>query len=193
MMMMMVLPVPAMAFCHVLQNDPQQRRRHVLLFKAACMDETIVMKDGHPVLCSALIQHYSLLRHINSNYINNNKRQRHHHLLTTSSSDNEGISQGSLTSLFPHTVATTSSSSTDDKLVATDPSLLYKLMSPDASVKPEQMSTSSLAYLGDVVYELFIRSRYIWPSRRMSDLQDKVVSIVRGKFAYSCSNDVVLS
>jgi hypothetical protein len=193
MMMMVLLPMPAMAFCHVLQNDPQQRRRHVLLFKAACMDETIVMKDGHPVLCSALIQHYSLLRHSNSNYINNSKRQRHHHLLTTSSSDNEGISQGSLTSLFPHTVATTSSSSTDDKLVATDPSMLYKLMSPDASVKPEQMSTSSLAYLGDVVYELFIRSRYIWPSRRMSDLQDKVVSIVRGKFAYSCSNDVVLS
>ena len=186
MMMMVMMMMMMMAFCHVLQNDPQQRRRHVLLFKAACMDETIVMKD-------ALIQHYSLLRHSNNNYINNNKRRRHHHLLTTSSSDNEGISQGSLTSLFPHIVATSSSSSTDDKLVATDPSMLYKLMSPDASVKPEQMSTSSLAYLGDVVYELFIRSRYIWPSRRMSDLQDKVVSIVRGKFAYSCSNDVVLS
>lgn len=62
-----------------------------------------------------------------------------------------------------------------------DPSMLLELMSPMASAKPDQMSASSLAYLGDVLYELFVRSRYIWPSRRMSDLQNKVVSIVRGK------------
>lgn len=62
-----------------------------------------------------------------------------------------------------------------------DPSMLLELMSPMTSAKPDQMSASSLAYLGDVLYELFVRSRYIWPSRRMSDLQNKVVSIVRGK------------
>lgn len=60
------------------------------------------------------------------------------------------------------------------------PSMLFDLMSPVNS-KPDQMSASSLAYLGDVVFELFVRSRYVWPNRRMSDLQNKVVSIVRGK------------
>ena len=62
-----------------------------------------------------------------------------------------------------------------------DPSMFFELMSPIDTVKPEQMSASSLAYLGDVVFELFVRSRYVWPSRRMSDLQNKVVSVVRGK------------
>ena len=37
---------------------------------------TIVMKDGHPVLVSALIQHYSLLRHGNNNYGNNGNLAR---------------------------------------------------------------------------------------------------------------------
>ena len=61
-----------------------------------------------------------------------------------------------------------------------DPSMFFELMSP-TSAKPDQMSASSLAYLGDVVFELFIRSRYVWPSQRMSGVQKKVVSIVRGK------------
>ena len=64
-----------------------------------------------------------------------------------------------------------------------DPSMLLELMSPISSAKPDQMSASSLAYLGDVLFELFVRSRYIWPSRRMSDLQNKVVSVVRGKIS----------
>ncbi|KAL3757877.1 hypothetical protein ACHAWU_002797 [Discostella pseudostelligera] len=62
-----------------------------------------------------------------------------------------------------------------------DPSMFLELMSPIASAKPDQMSASSLAYLGDVLFELFVRSRYVWPSRRMSDLQDKVVSVVRAE------------
>ena len=65
-----------------------------------------------------------------------------------------------------------------------DPSSFYELMSPINTAKPDQMSASSLAYLGDVVFELFIRSRYVWPSRRMSDLQNKVVSVVRGKYLW---------
>lgn len=63
-----------------------------------------------------------------------------------------------------------------------DPSLFYELMSPIDSAKPDQMSASALAYLGDVVFELFVRSRYVWPARRMSDLQNKVVGIVRGEY-----------
>jgi hypothetical protein len=74
-----------------------------------------------------------------------------------------------------------------------DPSFLFELMSPVASVKPDQMSASSLAYLGDVVYELFVRSRYVWPSRSMSKLQDKVVSVVRGKLATFRIHFILLS
>lgn len=37
------------------------------------------------------------------------------------------------------------------------------------------------AYIGDVVFELFIRSRHVWPSKRTADLQNMVVSIVRGR------------
>jgi ribonuclease-3 family protein len=54
-------------------------------------------------------------------------------------------------------------------------------MSPVSSAQPDQMSASSLAYLGDVVFELFIRSRYVWPSRRMPQLQNTVVSLVNAE------------
>lgn len=62
-----------------------------------------------------------------------------------------------------------------------DPSMFFELMSPITTVKPDQMSASAQAYLGDVVFELFVRSRYVWPSRRMSNLQNKVVSVVRAE------------
>ena len=61
-----------------------------------------------------------------------------------------------------------------------DQSMFFDLMTP-SSAQPDQMSASALAYLGDVLFELFIRSRYVWPNRKMSALQNKVVSIVRGK------------
>ena len=73
------------------------------------------------------------------------------------------------------------SKQTPDQTI-TDPSMFFELMSPIDSVKPDQMSAAALAYLGDVVFELFVRSRYVWPSRRMSDLQNKVVSLVRGEY-----------
>jgi ribonuclease III family protein len=44
------------------------------------------------------------------------------------------------------------------------------------------MSTTDLAYIGDVVYELFIRSHMIWPPQRTSVLQDKVVALVRAEY-----------
>ncbi len=62
-----------------------------------------------------------------------------------------------------------------------DLSLLTELMSPVSSAQPDQMSASSLAYLGDVVFELFIRSRYVWPQRRMPVLQNTVVGLVNGE------------
>jgi hypothetical protein len=58
---------------------------------------------------------------------------------------------------------------------------LRELLLPSTSCDVGQMSTSDLAYIGDVVYELFIRSRTVWPPKRTSDLQLQVVALVRGK------------
>jgi hypothetical protein len=52
---------------------------------------------------------------------------------------------------------------------------------PDAKCDVTQMGPTSLAYIGDVIFELFVRTRYVWPARRTSDLQNKVVNVVRGK------------
>lgn len=61
---------------------------------------------------------------------------------------------------------------------------LNELLSPSKLCNLNQMSGTDLAYIGDVVFELFVRSRYVWPSRRTSDLQNIVVSMVRGAFVY---------
>jgi|AntRauTorckE5430_2_1112549.scaffolds.fasta_scaffold05502_2 hypothetical protein len=55
------------------------------------------------------------------------------------------------------------------------------LLSPNTKCTPTQMSPTSLAYIGDSVFELFVRSRYVWPTRRTTDLQNLVVGRVRGK------------
>jgi hypothetical protein len=62
------------------------------------------------------------------------------------------------------------------------PSLsLEELLSPSPNCDVKQMGPTSLAYIGDVVFELFVRSRMVWPTRRTADLQQQVVSLVRGK------------
>jgi hypothetical protein len=58
---------------------------------------------------------------------------------------------------------------------------LSDLLLPNAKCTPTQMSPTSLAYIGDSVFELFVRSRYVWPTRRTTDLQILVVGRVRGK------------
>lgn len=55
------------------------------------------------------------------------------------------------------------------------------LLTPNPNCDPSQMSPTSLAYIGDSVFELFIRSRYVWPSRRTNDLQNVVVGRVRAE------------
>jgi ribonuclease-3 family protein len=55
------------------------------------------------------------------------------------------------------------------------------LFSPSSSLEMNQMGPAGLAYIGDVVYELFVRSRKIWPNRKTSDLQDQVVSLVNAE------------
>lgn len=61
-----------------------------------------------------------------------------------------------------------------------DSSRLLELLRPPPSCKVEQMSSTDLAYIGDVVYELLVRSMHVWPPKRTSDLQTTVVALVRG-------------
>ena len=61
-------------------------------------------------------------------------------------------------------------------------SQLLSLLRANPKCDATQISPTSLAYIGDVVYELFIRSRYIWPPRRTTDLQNLVVGNVRGEY-----------
>jgi hypothetical protein len=56
------------------------------------------------------------------------------------------------------------------------------LLRPSSLCNVDQMSGTDLAYIGDVVYELYIRSRTVWPLKRTSDLQQQVVAYVRGKY-----------
>lgn len=44
-----------------------------------------------------------------------------------------------------------------------------------------QVSPASLAYLGDAVYELYIRTCYLMPPGRLSDYHNQVVSQVRAE------------
>lgn len=45
----------------------------------------------------------------------------------------------------------------------------------------EQLSPASLAYIGDAVYELYIRTRCLWPPKKISLYHDQVVSKVRAE------------
>lgn len=45
----------------------------------------------------------------------------------------------------------------------------------------EQVTPASLAYLGDAVYELYIRTRYLLPPKRISDYHGQVVAQVRAE------------
>lgn len=54
-------------------------------------------------------------------------------------------------------------------------------LSVSESVPVEQLSPVSLAYLGDAVYELYIRARYLLPPKRISDYHGKVVAQVRAE------------
>jgi hypothetical protein len=69
----------------------------------------------------------------------------------------------------------------------TSPSL-EEFLSPSQDCDVSQLGPTALAYLGDVVFELFVRSKIVWPPRRTSDLQDQVVSLVRGENGCSYRN-----
>jgi ribonuclease III family protein len=45
----------------------------------------------------------------------------------------------------------------------------------------EQLAPASLAYIGDAVYELYMRGRYLLPPKKIKDFHDKVVARVRAE------------
>lgn len=49
------------------------------------------------------------------------------------------------------------------------------------STQIEQLSPAALAYIGDAVYELYIRTRYIFPPKRISVYHEQVVARVRAE------------
>jgi hypothetical protein len=62
--------------------------------------------------------------------------------------------------------------------------LLQFILRPNPTCSVDQMSGTDLAYIGDVVYELYIRARTIWPLKRTTDLQQQAVSLVRGEYSW---------
>lgn len=59
--------------------------------------------------------------------------------------------------------------------------LLLDILSPSSDRKTDRIGTTQLAFIGDIVYELFVRCRYVWPARRTTDLQSIVVNTVRAE------------
>ncbi|NEP35553.1 ribonuclease III domain-containing protein [Moorena sp. SIO3B2] len=51
----------------------------------------------------------------------------------------------------------------------------------DQIAKIQQISPASLAYIGDAVYELYIRTHYLLPPRRICDYHNQVVAHVRAE------------
>lgn len=59
---------------------------------------------------------------------------------------------------------------------------LHELLTPSKSCDVARMSVTDLAYVGDVVYELCVRSQQVWPSKRTSVLQHEVVNLVCAEY-----------
>lgn len=49
-----------------------------------------------------------------------------------------------------------------------------------------QLSPAALAYIGDAVYELYVRTYYLLPPKRLADYHDRVVSQVRAETQAAC-------
>lgn len=52
---------------------------------------------------------------------------------------------------------------------------------PLSSSSLKELSPSALAYIGDAVYELYIRCYYLYPPRRIADYHQRVVQQVRAE------------
>lgn len=59
-----------------------------------------------------------------------------------------------------------------------------------SGVQIQQISPTALAYLGDAVYELYIRTYYLLPRKRAHDYHQQVVSQVRAEAQAACSRSL---
>lgn len=76
---------------------------------------------------------------------------------------------------------------TEDLLACADGEAIFGACQPLPSLvsltksQLQQISPSALAYLGDAVYELYIRSRYLLPPKRSHTYHSQVVAQVRAE------------
>lgn len=59
--------------------------------------------------------------------------------------------------------------------------LQFILRGEKPAIPVEQLSPISLAYIGDAVYELYIRTRFLLPPKKISIYHEQVVSQVRAE------------
>lgn len=59
--------------------------------------------------------------------------------------------------------------------------LQFILRVEKSAIPVEQLSPISLAYIGDAVYELYIRTRFLLPPKKISVYHEQVVSQVRAE------------
>jgi len=79
------------------------------------------------------------------------------------------------------TVLAASSGSTPSSIIDDDSKDPLDLLQPRSDFDVDQIGPAQLAFVGDIVYELYVRCRYVWPARRTADLQTTVVGIVRAE------------
>jgi ribonuclease III family protein len=57
---------------------------------------------------------------------------------------------------------------------------------PFGSPQLQQLSPAALAYIGDAVYELYVRTRYLMPPKRLHAYHQQVVAQVRAERQAEC-------
>ncbi len=70
---------------------------------------------------------------------------------------------------------------TDTALAWEKTGAMANLDSIDPSLPIDQLSPAALAYIGDAVYELYIRTRFLMPPKRMTDYHSQVVAQVKAE------------
>jgi ribonuclease III family protein len=68
----------------------------------------------------------------------------------------------------------------DDQLLNLSAALLNERSLRDSPLL-QQLSPAALAYVGDAVYELYVRTRYLFPPKRLQTYHDQVVAQVRAE------------
>lgn len=71
--------------------------------------------------------------------------------------------------------------STDSALDDAEARLKVMGAAAESLSQVEQLSPASLAYLGDAVYEVYVRTRYLLPPKRLSTYHQQVVAQVRAE------------